>query len=204
MQNQELRLENKIGSLEALLFIHGEAITFKKLGAVLELEADEVSNIIGELKKKLDMADRGLTLIVDDEKVQMATKPEFHKILEKFVKDELSEDLTPASLEALSIVAYFGPIPRSRIDYLRGVNSSFILRNLLLRGLIERSLDPARPATFLYGPTFETMRHLGMGRKNDLPDYDKFQGLLARFEGQERENIAVPATEELIWKNNAG
>lgn len=203
MENRELRLENKIGSLEALLFVHGEAVSFKKLRAVLDLEADEVPNVIRELKKNLDMADRGLTLIVDDEKIQMATKPEFHKIMENFVKDELSADLTPASLETLSIIAYFGPISRNRIDYLRGVNSSFILRNLLLRGLIERSADPVRVSAFLYRPAFEMLKHMGLGRKNDLPDYDKFQVLLAKFEGQDGANLPNSAGEKAIPENNA-
>ena len=62
-----------------------------------------------------------------------------------FVKEELTEDLTPASLETLSIVAYLGPISRVRIEYLRGVNSSVILRSLMIRGLIERFADPEHP-----------------------------------------------------------
>src|SRR3989344_9385858 len=119
--------DDKLAELEALLFIHGEPLTLKKISAVLGLEKKEVEQIIEEIKKQLETDSRGLTLVSDGEKIQLATKPQFGKILEDFVKEELSEDLTPASLETLSIVAYFGPISRARIEYVRGVNSIFIL-----------------------------------------------------------------------------
>lgn len=183
--------ENKIAKLEALLFIHGEPLTLKKAAEVLGVEKDEMSPIVEELKKRLDSEYRGLALVSGGlpaqagEKIQLVTKPQFGKILEDFVKEELSEDLTPASLEALAIVAYFGPISRARIDYVRGVNSIFILRSLLLRGLVERIPYPDRRNTFLYNATFEAWRHLGLKGKEDLPDFEKFQELLAAFEKQE-------------------
>lgn len=176
--------EQKVAKLEALLFVHGEPLTVKKIAAVLELEKKEVEEVVTELKKQLEADSRGLALVSDGEKVQLATKPQFGKILENFVKEELSEDLTPASLEALSIVAYFGPISRARIEYIRGVNSIFILRSLLLRGLVERFPDPDRPNAFLYRPTFESWRHLGMKGKEDLPEFEKYQELLRKFEAQ--------------------
>lgn len=179
---EQKKIQEKLAELEALLFIHGEPLTFKKIAAVLNVEAGEARSLVEELKKKLESAERGLTLLLDDEKIQLVTKPQFGKIIEKFVKEELSEDLTPASLEALAIVAYFAPISRARIEYLRGVNSIFILRSLLLRGLVERFPDPERPNAFLYKPTFDLLKHLGLGGKEKLPEYEKFQSLLAKFE----------------------
>ena len=82
----------------------------------------------------------------------------------------------------MSIIAYFGPISRSRIEYQRGVNSSFILRNLILRGLVERFQDPESAHSFLYRPTFDFWKHLGVSRPGDLPEFEKFKGLLLQFE----------------------
>lgn len=175
-------LSEKLSRLEALLFIHGEPLTFKKIGDVLDLKENEVKESVEEFKKLLESSNRGLTLITDKSKVQLVTKPQFHNILEKFVKEELAEDLTPASLEALAIIAYFGPISRARLEYLRGVNSVFILRNLMIRGLVERLPDPDRPNSFIYQATFEFWKHLGLKNKEDLPDYAKFQGLTHIFE----------------------
>lgn len=175
-------LNKKLSELEALLFIHGEPLTLKKIAAVLSVEFAEAQSLVEEFKNRLESAERGLALLLDEEKIQLITKPQFGKILEKFVKEELSEDLSPASLESLAIIAYFGPILRSRIEYLRGVNSIFILRSLLLRGLVERFPDPDRPNAFLYKPTFDFLKHLGLEGKEKLPEYEKFQSLLTKFE----------------------
>ena len=177
-------LEKKIASLEALLFIHGEPITLQKVGSVLKLDAASCEELVRSLQKQLEAGDRGLQLVMGNGKVQLATKPDFNQILEDFVKEELSEDLTPASLEALSIIAYLGPISRVKIEHLRGVNSLVILRNLMIRGLIERTPDPERVSGFLYRPTFDLMKQLGLASKEDLPEYQKFQELLNVFETQ--------------------
>lgn len=180
-----MNLEEKSAELEALLFIHGEPLTVKKIQSVLEVSSGEAETLVGELIKRLEAAGRGLTLVRDGEKIQLTTKPQFGKILEKFVKDELSEDLSPASLETLAAIIYFAPISRSRLEYLRGVNSSFILRSLLLRGLVERFPDPERQNQFLYRPTFELLKHVGLSRREDMPDFEKFQALMKTFEAAE-------------------
>jgi segregation and condensation protein B len=174
----------QLARFEALLFIHGEPLAKKKIGKIFGLGAEAIDGLLRAYAEKLAADDRGLTLIAQADAVQLATKPAFHSIIEDFVKSELTEDLSPASLETLAIVAYFGPLSRSRIDYQRGVNSSFILRSLLLRGLVERFPNPARPNTFLYQPTFELLRHLGIQNRESLPDYEKFKTLLDRVETQ--------------------
>ncbi len=167
--------DEKLAALEALLFIHGEPMTQKKIAKVLEIETKEAEALLEELKTKLALADRGLTLVSEGDLFQLATKPQFHAIAEEFVKSELSEELSPASLETLAIVAYCGPISRNKIDYQRGVNSSFILRSLLLRGLIERAPDPEHPNSYLYSPSIAFVKHLGISKKEDLPEYEKFK-----------------------------
>ncbi len=171
--------EQKLAELEALLFIHGEPLPKKKAEKILELEKENLDTLILELEKRLAAEGRGLTLVHDNEKIQLATKPQFAKLIEGFVKEEMSEDLTPATLEVLSIIAYLGPVSRAQIDYRRGVNSSFTLRNLMLRGLIERLSDPERTNSFLYQPTFEFFRHLGVSGKEGLPDFEKFRTSLS-------------------------
>jgi len=180
-------LKKKLAALEALLFIHGEPVTYKKIAAVLEIGKEDAESLTAELKNRLEDTARGLQIVSDREKVQLATKPEWNTILQSFVKEELTEDLTSASLETLSIVSYLGPISRPRIEYLRGVNSSMILRGLMIRGLVERFPDPEHASGFLYRPTFDAMKHLGIQQKEDLPDFAKFQELLKVFEVPDKE-----------------
>ena len=175
-------MKNGRASLEALLFIHGEPLSYKKIQSVLGIEKEELKVVIKELEVDLENDGRGLQLVSDREKIQLATKPEFNTILESFMKEEISEDLSPASLEALSIIAYLGPISRARLEYLRGVNSIVILRSLMIRGLVERFPDPEHPASFLSRGTFDLMKHLGIKEKEGLPDYEKFQELLKVFD----------------------
>ena len=181
--------DKKLASLEALLFIHGEPISHKKIESVLGLSEEECAAAIAKLVGTLTADGRGLQLLSDKEKIQLATKPEFNKILEDFVKEELTEDLTPASIEALAIIAYLGPISRAKVEYLRGVNSSVILRSLAIRGLVERVPDPERPSGFLYQPTFDLLKHLGVKQGGDLPEYKKFQELLKVFEAKEEQPV---------------
>ena len=188
--------DKKLASFEALLFIHGEPLSYKKIESVLGLKKGEAEVLAAGFKKHLEEAGRGLQLISDKEKVQLATKPEFNKIVEDFVKDELTEDLSPASLEALAIVAYLGPISRAKLEYLRGVNSIVILRSLMIRGLVERLPDPEHPSGFLYRPTFELMKHLGLATKEDMPEYEKFQELLKVFEAQ---NVPEASAAPSAW-----
>lgn len=203
--------EKNIAALEALLFIHGEPLQLKKVAAALGLEKDAVIEALEGLRVTLEDDGRGIALFMEvpleeidrasaksgsasggkdwgNAKVQLVTKPAFGEILKQFVKEELESDLTPASQEALSLILYLGPIPRSRLDYLRGVNSSFILKNLLLRGLIERVPDPERPSIFLYRASLETWKHLGVRGAADLPEYEKFRGLAAMGETNAGDN----------------
>lgn len=170
-------MEPKLAALEALLFVHGEPLAFKKIAAVLNIPIEEVSPMVAALKERLESSERGLALVGNQNSVQLVTKPALASVIQDFVKQELAEDLTPASLEALSLIAYLGPLPRARLDYLRGVNSSFILRNLMMRGLVEREPDPLHPAIMLYRATIDLWKHIGVDSQEHLPEYEKFKTL---------------------------
>ena len=167
-----------VSELEALLFIYGEPIEQKKLAKILNIKEADLKEGINLLEAELNREKRGLTLIQDNNKLQLATKPAFSKLLEEITKQEFTEALTPAALETLSIVMYSGPISRANIEYIRGVNSSFTLRALLMRGLVEREVDSKRSNAYIYKASFELLRHLGLSKNEDLPDYQKYKDLV--------------------------
>lgn len=181
-----------MAALEALLFIYGEAMPLKKISAVIGVPAAELPELLRAFKASLDGAGRGLAMVFDErrDEAQLVTKPALAPVIQEFVKKELAEDLTPASLEALSLVAYLGPLPRARLDYLRGVNSSFILRSLMMRGLVERYPDPARPSVMLYRATMDLWKHLGVEEQGHLPEFEKFKAL-ADMPGEEAAGAAA-------------
>ena len=172
---------NLLSKLEALLFIYGEPIEVKKLVKILGLKDSDIKDGLILLEEELKKENRGLMLVQDKNKVQLATKPEFSKILADISKQEFTEELTPASLETLSIVSYAGPITRADLEFIRGVNSSFTLRALLMRGLVERETDPKRSNAYLYRVSFELLRHLGVSKNEALPEYQKYKSLVEQL-----------------------
>ena len=136
------------------------------------------------IQNSLQNNNRGLTLIQTDTEVMLGTAKEFSPLIEQLTKEELSRDLGKAGLETLSIVLYQGPISRADIDYIRGVNSQFILRNLLIRGLVERIDNPKDARSFLYKTTLDLLAHLGISKVEDLPEYEKVRSDIDAFKGQ--------------------
>lgn len=179
-----------ISALEALLFQYGEPISKKKAATLLSVSEEECERLVNEYAESLRREERGLTLLIDRDIIQLMTKPEFKDVLESVIHDEFKEELTPAALETLSIIAYLGPVPRATIDYIRGVNSSFIVRNLLVRGLVERNQDENRKHAYEYKITFDFLKHLGISRVEELPEFDEFKDILLRYESQNEKDNA--------------
>ena len=177
--------KEKVAQLEALLFNYGEALSLSRIDKILKLKKGEAKDLIQLLQTSLEERGSGLSLIIDKDKAQMVTHPDCAPILEQIVKAELKEDLSPAALETLAIITYTAPIPRSQIDYVRGVNSSFIIRNLLLRGLIDRETDSERKNIYLYSPSFELYQHLGISSSKELPEYENFSQALEKLQSGE-------------------
>ena len=162
-----------LSSLEALLFVSGEALTCTRLAKILSVSEDEIRSAGKELALRYQgEAERGLMIIATHEALLLATKPEHAPLVEALTKSELQENLSKAALEVLAIVAYRAPISRAEIDAIRGVNCSFTLRNLLLRDLISREGNPSDSRGYLYRPTVQFLETLGLGHISELPDFE--------------------------------
>lgn len=175
--------------LEAILFFKAEPLTVQELATVLEKTSEEVNAALTELDEQL--SGRGVVLVRNGDEVMLETAPEAAELVKALVKESLSRELGKAGLEVLSLVLYRGPVSKHDIDYVRGVNSSFILRNLMVRGLVERVEAAGKQRGFLYKPTFDLLSHLGIKTVHDLPEYDEVQAEL----GKVAEALAEKTTE---------
>ena len=155
--------------IESILFWRAEPVAIKRLVALLSENEEAVLVALNELE--MSLKERGIRLIRKEGEVTVATAPEVSDLIEKLSKEELSRDLGRAGLETLSIILFYGPISRRDVDYIRGVNSTFIIRNLLIRGLVEKQEDSRDQRVFLYKPTFDLLAYLGITKIEDLPDY---------------------------------
>ena len=164
-------ISNK-NTIEALLFFSGEPVDFDKIKKGLKINDTELREVIDELKR--DYEGRGVNILEFEDTVEMVTSPDTAEFLSDFVKSELQEDLSQAALETLAIIAYRGPVSRAQIDDIRGVNSTFILRNLLIRGLIKRDNNPDDFRSFIYSITSDFIKKLGLKDIKELPEYEKY------------------------------
>ena len=177
-------MNNQIGELakkiEALLFVSGDGMTISKLASIFKKIDSEINSAILELKEHL-LHEHHLDILQDQDKVSLVTGSAVSKLVEDFAIEEFSGDLTRSAVEALSTVAYKGPMRRSEIDYIRGVNSSFMIRNLLMRGLIERIRDPNDSRLYIYRISRDFLKFLGLTSISDLPEYGSFAQKLEEF-----------------------
>ena len=192
-----MTLENKI---EAILFWKGEPMSRKKLSEILSARGGSASGEkIGDIelneaieKLKESLKERGIVLIEKDNEVMLGTAPELSKLIEDLQKEELNKDLSKASLETLSIILYKNGANRAEIDYIRGVNSSFTLRALSVRGLVEKVPDLKDSRRYFYKPSFETLSFMGIKKVEDLRDYTEVSGSIniaaKNLEEESREN----------------
>ncbi len=163
--------------LESLLFLKGEPVPVAELLKLLEVKPDELNDAITKLEKNLE--GRGIRLIRGKDELMLGTAPESSSFCQKMIKEELATTIGRAGLETLAIVIYKGAfgetgVSRAEIDYVRGINSAFTLRNLSIRGLVSRKINPKDKRSFLYSPTTELLQYLGVTKKEELPQYEEF------------------------------
>ena len=168
--------------IEALLFCEGESVTLKRLSQLLEVPIPELYPALDALAASLH--GRGLTLVRTDLSVALAVSAEAGDVVRKAHEKELSRDIGDAGLEVLAILLYRGSTTRTQIDYIRGVNTTSTVRNLLSRGLIERAENPSDSREYLYRPTPELLAHLGVEEAKKLPEYASIASELAAFEAR--------------------
>lgn len=165
--------------VEGLLFYKAtpqKIATLKKLFAVSD---EDWQSTIAKLEQRLDRS--AIRVVQTDTHIQLVTAPELSDFVEAMQKDELSGDIGKAGAETLAIILYRGPILRAEIDRIRGVNSAFILRNLMVRGLIERK---TQGNTYNFSITPKLLQQLGITNKQSLPEYGTFMNAIDAFEAE--------------------
>jgi segregation and condensation protein B len=183
--------------IEAVLFYKSEPVTKKELSRLFAVPLDTIELSLVKINESL--LSHGMRLVHTDTEVHMVTAPEVREIIDSVRKEELAVDIGKAGAETLAIILYRGPILRIEIDRIRGVNSNFILRNLLIRGLIERRSHPTDSRSFTYAITPALLSVLGISQKESLPEFSDIMNALDLFEKQEAEQSSeVTATNPFI------
>lgn len=158
--------------IETLLLIAAKPMAVKQLADLTGNTAQEVEAVADELVEKYKNEKSGIQIIKNELKYQLVSSPENSKLVQEFLKDETTGELSRPSLEALTIIAYRGPISKIDLDRIRGVNCSLIVRNLMIRGLIEVKNDKKDKEAY-YSVSLDFIRFLGINDIKELPDYER-------------------------------
>ena len=166
---------NKLAVLEGLLFIRGDdGITLKSITDILDVTEKEAQNLLNKLQVEYEKEERGLRISFLADTFKLTTKKEHNEYYKKLVNTETNNTLSEAALETLAIVAYNEPITRVKIEEIRGISSSFLLKKLIAKDLVKpcgRSDLPGHP--MLYKTTKEFLDYFGLASINDLPKIEE-------------------------------
>ena len=183
------------GIIEGLLYVQGDlGLTIEQVSDILEIEEEEAKKLILSLKQDYIDEDRGLRINYLGNTFKLTTKEEHKEYFKKLLENPKYNILSNQALETLAIIAYNEPITRVDIDEIRGVDSIYVVRRLLAKGLIKecgRSDKPGHP--ILYKTTDEFLDYFGLSSKEDLPKID----ILAEDSNDDKELFKSTYKEEI-------
>jgi segregation and condensation protein B len=162
---------NLSAQLEAVLFVEAKPVGLTRLAQLLNCSAEQITTAVTELQKQYATEQRGLRLVITNSKVQFVTAPECHELIAKVINDERTGELSRPALETLAIIAYRSPVTKAELEMIRGINCSLIIRNLLIRGLIEEQFDKTKGVE-VYDITTQYLQLLGVSAVQQLPNYE--------------------------------
>ncbi len=158
--------------LESILLVTSKPISVKKLAEILKVKPKKIEEVLVQLNQEYNQNGGGIRLIKNNNSVQLASNPANADLVKTYLKDDITGELTEPSLETLTIVAYRQPVSKAEMEQIRGVNCSLILRNLMIRGLVEAEYSKQKGVT-VYSVTMDFLKHLGINSVVDLPDFEK-------------------------------
>jgi segregation and condensation protein B len=171
------QLEKK---LEAVLFWKGEPVSYTDITKNLNINLEKINSLIALSKDSAD----AFSIVSSKNEIQLTLNSELSDMASEWQKKELEGPLSKAVLETLAVIAYKGPISKSEIEYIRGVNSQFSLRQLLIRGLIEKEADSGDARKFMYSLSVDALKTLGVTSKEQLPEYQAVHDDIEKFKNE--------------------
>jgi segregation and condensation protein B len=175
-------------SIESILFASAKPVALSWLKKMLDVSDEVLREAADDVRARFNTESSGVHLVEHEGRLQFVTNPSQAGAVAALLKEETAGELTRPSVETLTIIAYRGPITKPEIEQIRGVNCTLIIRNLLVRGLVDEADDASRLQP-VYTVSADFVRHLGVHSVSELPDYEELHANekiteLARASGQ--------------------
>lgn len=166
-----------VSVIEALIFASQDPISWDHISGIIseseeeiQLEKASVEQIIDQLNLRYEENDLAFRIEEIGGGFTFVTQPRYYPWLSIFQHENAYRKLSQSAIESLSIVAYRQPITKPEVDQIRGVDSGYILRQLLEKMLIKvsgRADSPGKP--LLYKTTDHFLKHFGINSVSELP-----------------------------------
>ena len=157
--------------MEGILFASGEPVSIERICMATELDRPTAEQVLRRLGDYYAYERRGIRLVQMDESYQLCSSPDYADTIRRAFEIRKSAKLSQPALEVLTIIAYYQPTTRAYVDQVRGVDSSYTMSLLLVRGMIEecgRLQVPGRP--HLYRTTKKFLRDFHLSSLEELPE----------------------------------
>lgn len=161
--------------IQVLLF-EGTSMKKSEICKIFEIDAKELEENILEIKRLLDLLN--LKLIQNETTLEISLSEEINSLISKNKTEELKTELSESSLQTLAVVMYKSKATKAEIDFIRGVDSSRSIKNLLTRGIIESSTEKNRK---YYIITTESLRYLNLTDVEQAKDHVEISTKLKRL-----------------------
>lgn len=161
--------------LEALLFISPRPIAATRLAEACACGSGEVTAALEALRAEYAAGEHGFELREVAGGFTFAVAEDCAEDVRRFTGAERPDELSPALLETLAVVAYLEPVTRAEIAEVRGVSSEYALGALEERGLVEQKGRADTPgAPVLYGTGERFLKLFGLASRDELPPLEEF------------------------------
>lgn len=191
--------------IESLIFASPDPISWDKLSAIVkeseeELDLDEqvISAIVDQLNERFEANDLSFRIEETGGGYTFVTQPRFHPWLSIFQHENAYRRLSQSAIETLAIVAYRQPITKPEVDSIRGVDSGYILRQLMEKMLIRvsgRADSPGKP--LFYKTTSYFLKHFGINSVEELPKPREIDEILKDDDMAEHRRLLMERQMEL-------
>ena len=190
--------------LESVLFVSGTPIRLETLFEILpEFNQEDILKGIQQIQTDCEEASKGIELVEVAGGYQLRTKPRWAEWVNRLKKVKAVK-LSQSALETLSIIAYRQPVIRPEIEQIRGVDSGWVVRTLMEKGLVKmmgRKDLPGRP--MIYGTTKAFLELFGLNALTDLPNLKEVappaaEGEPPEAEGEENPPEPTPAPSPVV------
>ena len=154
---------NSLLVFQALLHF-GEATKTKDIASFLNLKIEDIEKEKENLQNIC--RDLGLNFITNKNSFEITLSDLITQKINKQKIQELKVELSESALQTLACIIYKPNSTKAEIDFIRGVDGTRSLKNLVLRGLTEK-LEIKNRKTYI--PTTETLKYLGLTNLEDAP-----------------------------------